>query len=57
VVLNGSRSQKGIRGLETGIALIAFVVVASVFVSTILSAGGFSSEANQQTIYAGLKET
>jgi len=57
MVLNGSRSQKGITGLETAIVLIAFVVVASVFAFTILSAGVFSSEANKQTIHAGLKET
>jgi len=50
-------TQKGITGLETAIVLIAFVVVASVFAFTILSAGVFSSEANKQTIHAGLKET
>ncbi len=33
------------------------MVVASVFAFTILSAGAFSSEANKQTIHAGLKET
>ena len=53
----GAHSQKGITGLETAIVLIAFVVVASVFAFTILSAGVFSSEANKQTIHAGLKET
>jgi flagellin FlaB len=53
----GARSQKGITGLETAIVLIAFVVVASVFAFTILSAGVFSSEANKQTIHAGLSET
>ena len=57
MVLRGSRSQKGITGLETAIVLIAFVVVASVFAFTILSTGVFSSEANKQTIHAGLKET
>jgi flagellin FlaB len=51
------RRERGITGLETAIVLIAFVVVASVFAFTILSAGVFSSEANKQTIYAGLKET
>ena len=54
---SGTNSQKGITGLETAIVLIAFVVVASVFAFTILSAGVFSSEANKQTIHAGLKET
>jgi flagellin FlaB len=53
----GAHTQKGITGLETAIVLIAFVVVASVFAFTILSAGVFSSEANKQTIHAGLKET
>jgi flagellin FlaB len=53
----GTHNQKGITGLETAIVLIVFVVVASVFAFTILSAGVFSSEANKQTIHAGLKET
>jgi flagellin FlaB len=53
----GAHNQKGITGLETAIVLIAFMVVASVFAFTILSAGVFSSEANKQTIHAGLKET
>ena len=52
---SGILSQNGITGLETAIVLIAFV--ASVFAFTILSAGVFSSEANKQTIHAGLKET
>jgi len=54
---SGILYQNGITGLETAIVLIAFVVVASVFAFTILSAGVFSSEANKQTIHAGLKET
>ena len=49
--------DRGITGLETSIVLIAFVVVASVFAFTVLSAGVFSSEAAKQTIFAGLKET
>jgi flagellin FlaB len=57
MILRGTRRQNGITGLETAIVLIAFVVVASVFAFTILSAGVFSSEANKQTIHAGLKET
>ncbi len=52
----GSR-ERGITGLETSIVLIAFVVVASVFAFTVLSAGVFSSEAAKQTILAGLRET
>ena len=38
------RDQRGITGLETAIILIAFIVVASVFAYTVLSAGIFSSE-------------
>lgn len=54
----GPRSrERGITGLETSIVLIAFVVVASVFAFTVLSAGVFSSEAAKQTVFAGLKET
>ena len=55
--MRGSRGERGITGLETSIVLIAFVVVASVFSFTVLSAGVFSSEANKQTIFAGLRET
>ena len=51
------RKERGITGLETAIVLIAFVVVASVFSFTVLSAGVFSSEANKQTVFAGLRET
>ncbi len=32
MIVKGSQSQKGIQDLETAIALIAFVVMASVFV-------------------------
>lgn len=55
--LRGARGEGGITGLETAIVLIAFVVVASVFAFTVLSAGVFASEANKQTIFAGLRET
>ncbi len=55
--MRGFRGQRGITGLETSIVLIAFVVVASVFSFTVLSAGIYSSEANKQTIFAGLRET
>jgi len=51
-----SRQQKGITGLETAIILIAFVVVASVFAYTVLSAGIFSSEKGKEAIYSGLSE-
>ena len=55
--VRGSRGMRGITGLETAIVLIAFVVVASVFSFTVLSAGVFASEANKQTVFAGLRET
>ncbi len=51
------RWQKGITGLETAIILIAFVVVASVFAYTVLSAGLFSTQKSQEAVYAGLEET
>jgi len=57
MALRGRRGQSGITGLETAIVLIAFVVVASVFAFTVLSAGVFSAEANKQTVFAGLRET
>ena len=50
------RDEKGITGLETAIILIAFVVVASVFAYTVLSAGIFSSQKGQEAVYAGLSE-
>ena len=49
------RKQRGITGLETAIILIAFVVVASVFAYTVLSAGLFSSEKGKEAIYEGLE--
>jgi archaeal flagellin FlaB len=51
------RDERGITGLETAIILIAFVVVASVFAYTVLSAGIFSSQKGQEAIFAGLAET
>ena len=50
------KEQKGITGLETAIILIAFVVVAAVFAWTVLSAGIFSTQKSQETIYSGLEE-
>lgn len=50
------KAQKGITGLETAILLIAFVVVASVFAYTVLSAGVFSSEKGKEAIHAGLEQ-
>ena len=48
--------QRGITGVETAIILIAFVVVASVFAYTVLSAGMFSAEKGKQAIYAGIEQ-
>ncbi len=47
--------RKGITGLETAIILIAFVVVASVFAYTVLSAGLFSSQTAKEAIETGMK--
>ena len=48
--------QRGITGLETAIILIAFVVFASVFAYTVLSAGIFSSEKGKEAIHRGLEQ-
>jgi flagellin FlaB len=50
------RDQRGITELETAIIMIAFVVVASVFAYTVLSAGIFSSEKGKDAVYAGLEQ-
>jgi flagellin FlaB len=50
------RGERGITGLETAIILIAFVVVAAVFAYTVLSAGIFSTQKSQETVYSGLEE-
>jgi archaeal flagellin FlaB len=49
------KGERGITGLETAIILIAFVVVASVFAYTVLSAGIFSSQKAQEAVYTGLQ--
>ncbi len=51
------KEQKGITGLETAIILIAFVVVAAVFAYTVLSAGLFSTQKAQESVYSGIKST
>ncbi|RLC95272.1 MAG: hypothetical protein DRI39_00565 [Chloroflexi bacterium] len=51
------RDERGITGLETAIILIAFVVVAAVFAYTALSAGLFSTQKSQESVYSGLQET
>ena len=50
-----NKNEKGQTALETAIILIAFVVVASVFAFTILSAGSSSTEKGKQAIQAGLE--
>jgi flagellin FlaB len=50
------RDEKGVTALETAIILIAFVVVASVFAFTILSAGMNSTEQSKVAINSGLSE-
>jgi len=50
------RDDRGLSALETAIVLIAFVVVASVFAFTVLSAGTFSTERSKEVVYAGLAE-
>ena len=50
------RDQRGVTGLETAIILIAFVVVASVFAYTVLSAGIFSAEKGKEAIHSGLEQ-
>ncbi len=50
-----AKGQRGITGLETAIILIAFVVVASVFAYTILSAGLFSAEKEREAVSVGLE--
>ena len=51
------RDEHGITGLETAIVLIAFVVVASVFAYTVLTAGIYSSQQSKEAINAGIETT
>ena len=51
-----AKEERGVTGLETAIILIAFVVVASVFAYTVLSAGIFSAQKGQEAIYTGLEQ-
>ncbi len=56
-ILNSlNKEQRGITGLETAIILIAFVVVASVFAYTVLSAGIFSAEKGKEAVHSGLEQ-
>ena len=56
-LLSWWRDELGITGLETAIVLIAFVVVATVFAFTILSAGLLTTQRSEETILGGLQET
>ncbi len=49
-------NQRGITGLETAIILIAFVVVASVFAYTVLTAGIYSSQKANESVNAAVDE-
>ena len=49
-------AQNGITGLETAIILIAFVVVASIFAFTVLSAGLFAAMKGQEATTAGVDQ-
>lgn len=51
------RSERGITGLETAIIVVAFVVVASVFAYTVLSAGLFSSQKADETVHSGISQS
>ena len=51
------QNEKGITGLETAIIVIAFVVVASVFAYTVLSAGLFSSQKADETVHSGISQS
>ncbi len=51
------REESGITGLETAIIVIAFVVVASVFAYTVLSAGLFSSQKAEETVHSGIVQS
>jgi len=50
------KNESGLSALETAIILIAFIVVASVFAFTILSAGSASTEKGKKAINAGLAQ-
>ena len=55
-LVSAAKAQKGITGLETAIILIAFVVVASVFSYTVLTAGVFSSQKSSEAVNAAIDE-
>jgi flagellin FlaB len=49
------KNERGQTALEAAIILIAFVVVASIFAFTVLSAGASTTEKGEEAIYAGLE--
>ena len=55
-ILGWSNDQRGITGLETAIILIAFVVVASVFAYTVITAGIYSSQKANEAVNAAIEE-
>jgi flagellin FlaB len=52
---NLRKDERGQTALEAAIILIAFVVVASIFAFTVLSAGASTTEKGEEAIYAGLE--
>lgn len=50
------RCNDAFTGLEAGLVLVAFVVVASVFSYVVLSAGFFSVQKSQQVIYSAVEQ-
>jgi flagellin FlaB len=52
--LQSLRNERGITGIETAIIMISFVVVASLFAYTVLSAGIFSAGKGKEAIHAGI---
>ena len=55
-LIQRTREERGITGLETAIILIAFVVVATVFAFVVLTTGIFSAERGKETVFAGLQK-
>ena len=54
--VSAAKAERGITGLETAIILIAFVVVASIFAYTVLTAGVFSSQKASESVNAAIDE-
>lgn len=51
------KNNDAFTGLEAGLVLIAFIVVASVFSYVILSAGFFSVQKSQQVVYSAVEQS